>query len=102
MSCTSKWRWPSARRAASRESAKASKSSSSSDWPFWTSCFIRAVSRGKSSSSSARIFGSSSLMRAIFGHAFLSSRSFLVPMIFFRVQSIMSLQLSSGAPENPR
>src|SRR4051812_37375552 len=90
ISCTSKWRWPMVRRAASRITAKASGSRVPSGFPFWASCFIFWVRAGKSSSFRPFIFGSSSLIRATMGQAFLSSRSFFVPIIFLSVHSIIA------------
>src|SRR5260370_5274758 len=88
-SWTSKCLCPSVRRAASRTRANASKSKSSSGRPFWASPRRWAVTEGNSSSLSAFICGSRALIRAILGHAFLSSRSFFVPISFFRVHSII-------------
>ena len=84
MSCTSKWRMPSARTLASRTAAKTSGSSSSRGRPFaCTSSFQPAKSAGKASSPSAFMRGSSSFTRPTSGRSFFSSRSFLVPTIFF-------------------
>src|SRR5262249_40762956 len=58
------------------------------------------VRAGKSSSLRAFIFGSSSLIRATFGQAFLSSRSFFVPIIFFRVHSIISRRTFLVLPQS--
>src|SRR5258705_1459590 len=102
ISCTSKWRIPTLRRAASRQTAKASGRISSSGSPpsirfLNSSDFARrpASSSGVSEASSALMASTTGIMR-------LTSRSCLVPKTFFSSASIMSgslyRALSRGRP----
>src|SRR5881628_688195 len=93
ISWTSKWRIPTVRRAASRHTAKASgRTSSSGPSPsirfLNSSDFARraASSRGPSDGSSALIESTTGIIR-------LTSRSCLVPKIFFNRTSIMTCSL---------
>ena len=67
INCTSKWRWPMVRLAASRTVAKAGTRMSSSEAPSAT-CFLKVSVRPRSASSeSASSSGSSALISATRG-----------------------------------
>src|SRR6266850_666257 len=93
ISWTSKWRMPTVRRAASRHTANASvRTSSTVSLP--ASRFLNSSDFARSpASSSGCSDGSSALMATTVGIIRLTSRSCLVPKIFFSRASIMTRSL---------
>src|SRR5215470_5679057 len=97
ISCTSKWRIPSARRAASRHTANASGNTSSISAPSANRLRSSSVLPRSAPSSSACIAGSSALIVDTTGNIRLTSRSCLVPKIFLRIASIIASTLYAPA-----
>src|SRR6185503_1689166 len=95
ISCTSKCRMFSVRRPASRTTAKASGSTSSSDSPSATRWRNSAVLARSCSSVSALVWASSELICATIGAIRLSSRSLAVPKTFARA---LSMIIADGYP----
>src|SRR3989441_1032228 len=89
MSCTSKWRMPRWRRAASRHTAKASTRTSSTSSPSATRLRSSSVLVASPASSSRCISGSSALICSTIGVRRLTSRSCLVPKMARRRTEIM-------------
>src|SRR5690606_13849888 len=89
MSCTSKWRMPSLRRAASRVAAKASGSRSSSAVPFASRSRNSAVLFLSSSSLSFSNSASSALTAATWRDMARSRRSLRLPKIFLMTLPII-------------
>src|SRR6266850_6843381 len=101
MSCTSKCRMPSERRAASRHTANASGSTFSTSAPSARRLRSSSVLPRRAASSRAFMADSSALISATTGIIRLTSRSCLVPKIFLRMASIIAASLyapASGAP----
>src|SRR6266446_6006896 len=92
MSCTSKWRMPSERRAASRQTANASGSTSSISAPPARRLRSSSVRERRAASSRACTGGSSTLISATTGIIRLTSRSCLVPKIFLRIAARRALE----------
>src|SRR6266446_4010390 len=99
MSCTSKWRMPSERRAASRQTANASGSTSSISAPPARRLRSSSVRERRAASSRACTVGSSTLISATIGIIRLTSRSCLVPKIFLRIASIIAGTLYAPASD---
>src|SRR5438445_499461 len=97
MSCTSKWRMPSERRAASRQTANASGSTSSISAPPARRLRSSSVRERRAASSRACTVGSSTLVAATTGIIRVTSRSCLVPKIFLRIASIIAGTLYAPA-----
>ena len=95
ISCTSKWRMPSARTPASRTTANASGRSWSSDSPSAIRDRNSSVLARNAASSSACMASSSALIRATTLPIRFSSRSLRVPKIFFTVEISMESSLLS-------
>src|SRR2546427_6809302 len=93
MSWTSKWRMPTLRRAASRQTAKASVRTSSTVSPPARRFLNSSDFARRAVSSSGWSDGSSALMAATMGIIRLTSRSCLVPKIFFSSASIIPRSL---------
>src|SRR2546425_838737 len=97
MSCTSKCRMPTERRAASRQTANASGSTSSISAPSASRLRSSSVLPRRAASSRAWMAGSSALISATTGIIRLTSRSCLVPKIFLRIASIIAGALYASA-----
>src|SRR6267143_1554126 len=97
MSCTSKCRMPTERRAASRQTAKASGSTSSISAPSASRLRSSSVLPRRAASSRACTAGSRALISATTGIIRLTSRSCLVPKIFLRMASIIAGSLYAPA-----
>src|SRR5919198_1837796 len=97
MSWTSKCRMLSVRRAASRHTANASGSTSSSSSPSTSRLRSSSVLLRRAASSRAWVAGSRALISATTGIIRLTSRSCLVPKIFFRTASIIAWTLYAPA-----
>src|SRR2546428_160202 len=97
MSCTSKCRMPTERRAASRQTANASGSTSSISAPSASRLRSSSVLPRRAASSRAWMAGSSALISATTGIIRLASRSCLVPKIFLRIASIIAGALYASA-----
>src|SRR5438105_3570871 len=102
MSWTSKCRMLSVRRAASRHTAKASGSTSSTPSPSATRLRRSSVLPRRAASSRACMVGSSALISATTGIIRFTSRSCLVPKIFLRMASIIAATLYAPASRRPR
>src|SRR2546421_156338 len=102
MSWTSKCRMLSVRRAASRHTAKASGSTSSTPSPSATRLRRLSVLPRRAASSRACMVGSSALISATTGIIRFTSRSCLVPKIFLRMASIIAATLYAPASRRPR
>src|SRR3989449_591154 len=97
MSCTSKCRMPTERRAASRQTANASGSTSSISAPSASRLRSSSVLPRRAASSRAWMAGSSALISATTGIIRLTSRSCLVPEIVLRIASIIAGALYASA-----
>src|SRR5437773_1806239 len=100
MSCTSKWRIRTVRRAAWRQTANASARSSSTGSPSAMRCRNSSDFARSPASSSACTAGSSALIACTAGIIRLTSRSCLVPKIVLSRVSIISVDY--GTRECPR
>src|SRR6266850_1642181 len=97
MSCTSKCRMPSERRPASRHTANASGSTSSTSAPSARRLRSSSVLPRRAASSRVWRADSSALISTTTGIIRLTSRSCLVPKIFLRIASIIAGSLYAPA-----
>src|SRR5438132_7190286 len=101
ISWTSKGRMPTLRRAASRATAKASGSSASTDSPASRRFLNSSVFARNSASPSAWTDGSSAFVASTVGIMRLTSRSCLVPKIFRRIASIITIDYGISRDSRP-
>src|SRR5947209_5555096 len=101
ISWTSKGRMPTVRRAASRATANASGSSASTDPPASRRFLNSSVFARSSASPSAWTDGSSAFVASTVGIMRLTSRSCLVPKIFRRIASIITIDYGISRDSRP-
>src|SRR5439155_926570 len=101
ISWTSKGRMPTVRRAASRATANASGSSASTDSPASRRFLNSSVFARSSASPSAWTDGSSAFVASTVGIMRLTSRSCLVPKIFRRIASIITIDYGISRDSHP-
>src|SRR5437667_412830 len=101
ISWTSKGRMPTVRRAASRATANASGSSASTDSPASRRFLNSSVFARSSASPSAWTDGSSAFVASTVGIMRLTSRSCLVPKIFRRIASIITIDYGISRDSRP-
>src|SRR5207245_4429066 len=101
ISWTSKGRMPTVRRAASRATANASGSSASTDSPASRRFLNSSVFARSSASPSAWTDGSSAFVASTVGIMRLTSRSCLVPKIFRRIASIITIDYGISPASRP-
>src|SRR6059036_586110 len=101
ISWTSKGRMPTVRRAASRATANASGSSASTDSPASRRFLNSSVFARSSASPSAWTDGSSAFVASTVGIMRLTSRSCLVPKIFRRIASIITIDYGTSRDSRP-
>src|SRR3989454_4771369 len=101
ISWTSKGRMPTVRRAASRATANASGSSASTDSPASRRFLNSSVFARTSASPSAWTDGSSAFVASTVGIMRLTSRSCLVPKIFRRIASIITIDYGISPASRP-
>src|SRR5881397_41120 len=101
ISWTSKGRMPTVRRAASRATANASGGSASTDSPASRRFLNSSVFARSSASPSAWTDGSSAFVASTAGIMRLTSRSCLVPKIFRRIASIITIDYGTSSDSCP-